>query len=496
MTDDNGLAQSEGLAVGGRGDFVPPTHVKLFYSLGQIAQSGAFDAALPFVFFYYTAVLRLPGGLVGLAIAISLVFDAVVDPLVGSWSDNIGGKLGRRLPLMIVGTPLICIALGLLFSPPSHMPTMGLLAWLTVTSVAVRSVISVFNIPYIALGAEMADGYAERSSVVVWRTLAGVVGGVLVGVLAYNIYFAKAPGLRNGHAYPGFGWAVALSVLIACAACCAGTLRYAAALPQPAKASGSILRRLPAEVAEVFRNPSFRLLFATCVIFFVAIGVNATLNNHVLIFVWKFAPWMMQVAGFCLIGGVLAGIATAPLLARFVEKKTMVIVGLLSIIAVWILLPALRVTGLVTPTGLAALPYVGFVVFVAGIGVGFAAIAFPSMMADVADEHELMFNARREGLYFAGLGFASKASAGLGALVGGFAIQSIGFPQNAAQAGVVVPPVMLNELLLAWGPGAALFAIAGTLVFWPYSITRKRHEVIAAELKARRTEALALANIA
>ena len=109
MMDDSGLAAS------GRGEFVPPAYVKLFYSLGQIAQSGAFDAALPFVFFYYTAVLGLPGGLVGVAIAISLAFDAVVDPLVGSWSDNIGGKLGRRLPLMIIGTPLMCVALGLLF---------------------------------------------------------------------------------------------------------------------------------------------------------------------------------------------------------------------------------------------------------------------------------------------------------------------------------------------------------------------------------------------
>jgi len=490
------MADNDELAISSRGEFVPPAHVKFFYSLGQMAQAGAFDAALPFLFFYYTAVLGLPGGLVGVAIAVSLVFDAVVDPLVGSWSDNIGGKIGRRLPLMIVGIPLMCIALGLLFSPPGHMPTMALLTWLIVGSVAVRSLLSLFNVPYIALGAEMADGYAERSSVVAWRALAGIVAGVLVAVLAFNIYFAKPPGLLRAAAYPGFGWAVALATLIACAACCAGVLRYAAALPRPPKVRISIVRRLPGEVAEVFRNPSFRLLFATCVIFFVAIGVNATLNNHVSIFVWKFQPWMMQVAAFCLIGGILAGIATAPLLARFVEKKTMVMVGLVSIIAVWILLPALRVTGLVTPTGLAALPYVGFVVFVAGIGVGFAAVAFPSMMADVADEHDLLFNARREGLYFAGLGFAAKTSAGLGALVGGFAIQWIGIPQNAAQAGVVLPPAMLNELLLAWGPGAALFAIVGTLVFWPYSITRKRHQVIAADLKARRAQALTLANIA
>ena len=62
--------------------------VKLAYSLGQAAQNGGFDAAIGFIFFYYAAVLQLSGTLVGAALAVSLAFDAVVDPVVGSWSDN------------------------------------------------------------------------------------------------------------------------------------------------------------------------------------------------------------------------------------------------------------------------------------------------------------------------------------------------------------------------------------------------------------------------
>ena len=54
---------------------------------------------------------------------------------------------------------------------------------------------------------------------------------------------------------------------------------------------------------------------------------------------------------------------------------------------------------------------------VSGLFAGFMAIAYPSMMADAADEHEVRFGARREGLYFSGLGFASKAATGLGQLV-------------------------------------------------------------------------------
>ncbi len=62
---------------------------KVFYSLGQAAQSGGFDTAVGFVFFYYSVVLGLSGALVGAALAIGLAFDAVVDPFIGSWSDNL-----------------------------------------------------------------------------------------------------------------------------------------------------------------------------------------------------------------------------------------------------------------------------------------------------------------------------------------------------------------------------------------------------------------------
>jgi glycoside/pentoside/hexuronide:cation symporter, GPH family len=468
------------------GELKPPTRVKLFYSFGQMAQSGGFDGAITFVFFYYTAVLGLSGVMVGAALAISLCFDAVVDPLIGSWSDNVSSRFGRRLPLMIIAAPLMALAMGLLFAPPGRLSTPLVFGWLTITSIAVRSLISLFNVPYIALGAEMADGYVERSSVVAWRTVGGIVSGVSVTVLAYMVFFAKAPGLLRAAGYPGFGWSVALLLLGASAICCAGVARYAASLPRAPTVATSIWRRLPSEMAEIFRNASFRLLFFSAVIIFVAVGANATLNNHTQIFVWKLRPWMMQTLGYLYLAGILLGVATTPVLSRRMEKKTVVIVGLVMIVVVWTVLPVLRAGGLYMPTGAAALPPMGFNSVFAGVGVGFVSIAYPSMMADAADEHEHLFGARREGLYFSGLGFAAKAASGLGVLVAGFALDLIGFPHDAGRSGVVLSAGVLDRLILAWGPGAALVAAAGILVFAPYAITRERHDVIAAELRARR----------
>jgi GPH family glycoside/pentoside/hexuronide:cation symporter len=125
-----------------------------------------------------------------------------------------------------------------------------------------------------------------------------------------------------------------------------------------------------------------------------------------------------------------------------------------------------------------------------GLGIGLVIVALPAMMADAADEHELLFGARREGLYFAGLGFAGKAAAGLGQMAAGFALDALHFPKTAAVAmGAGVPEHVQRLLILAWGPLAAVFGLMGLIALLPYAVTRQRHAEIAEALKARRAEA-------
>ena len=460
--------------------------MKLFYSLGQTAQSGGFDAAIGFVFFYYAAVLGLSGGLVGAALAVSLAFDAVVDPLVGSWSDNIASRLGRRLPLMIAATPLIAISIGLLFSPPHGLSPPLLFGWLAAPSVACRSFISLFNVPYIALGAEMAGDYAERTRIVVWRSVTGILSGAAVTAIGYTLFFAHG-GLQRPDGYPGFGWSVAALLGACLGRCCLGIFRYAARLPQPERVDGAIWRRLPAEVAEIFANPAFRLLFGSAVVTFAALGLNATLNNHAFVFVWRLRSELIQFIGYAYLAGLLLGVPIAPVLQRFMEKKYVVVIGLSLLVANWLVLQGLRLGHLYAPLGDAALLPMQINSFVAGIGSGLAIVAYPSLMADAADDHEHRFGRRREGLYFAGLGFANKAASGLGVLLAGAALDLIHFPQDVGrQVGVILPEATQAHLVLIWGPAAAVVAVISMAMLAGYNITRARHAQIAEDLRLRR----------
>ena len=475
------LVEPSPMVVHGR----PSVAEKLFYSLGQTAQSGGFDTAIGFVFFYYTAVLGLSSALVGAALAVSLAFDAVADPMIGSWSDNMKSRFGRRLPPMIVATPLVALSVGLLFSPPRGGGEMALFAWLTVMSVAARSFISLFNVPYIALGAEMAVGYAERTSVVVYRAVAGILTGTVITALAFTVFFANG-GLQRPGGYLGFGWMVAAILLVTMTICCLGIWRFAAGLPQPEPQADSMWRRLPREVAEIFANRSFRVLFLSAVITYVAVGLNATLNNHAFVFVWRMRSETLQFLGYAYLAGILLGVPVAPLLQKVFEKKNVVLIGLSLLIANWLVLQGLKLTGIYAPQGDAALPPMMINSFIAGIGVGFTAVAYPSMMADAADEHEHLFGRRREGLYFAGLGFAGKAATGLGVLVAGVALDLIHFPKDiGAKVGAVLPADVQFRLVLIWGPAAAVIAIVSMVIFTGYGITRRRHEDIVAALSAR-----------
>jgi len=470
------------------GSLKPPGSVKFFYSLGQVVESG-YLAVNAFVFFYYTAVLGLSGTLVGAALFISMCLDAVFDPFIGSWSDSVRSRFGRRLPVMLVGAPLTFLTMGLLFAPPSALSPFLLFLWLTVSKMGVRAFASMFNIPYFALGGEMSDDYVERARIVSYRLLGGIVASVLVTFLAFTFFFTGEAGLQRREAYPAFGWTIATLILVGALVSCAGIWRFAAKLPRPLTVAEPMLPRLASEVGEIFRNRSFRVLFLSMLIFSSAAGLNAALNNHTYVFVWRLPAGTIQLVGYALLVGITAGIPITPLLLRRMEKKMAMMWGFVLVIVPWMILPSLRAAGLFAPTGAEALGWLIATTLVVGVGTGLIFIALPSMMADAADEHEYLFGARREGLYFSGLGFAGKAAAGVGTMLGGFAIDLMRFPREAGtQVGATIPEEMIGKLILAWGFVPAALSVVGALVFTSYRIGRARQEEIAAALKVKRAE--------
>jgi glycoside/pentoside/hexuronide:cation symporter, GPH family len=464
--------------------FKPPLHVKAAYGLGQAVQSGGFDVALPLTFFYYTQLLGLSGVLTGAAVGLSLCADAIMDPLVGSISDNIKSRFGRRLPLMLLSIPLVALGFALVFSPPHGLSEGMLFAWLLGASLIARGATSLFNVPFVALGAELSDGYLERSRVVVWRTNIGLLSAVAVILMTYLGFLTGPTGLFKTAQYPALGLAVSGLLTVCMILCVLGVARYAIGLPQAETTQRSMLRRLPGEIAEIFANKSFRILFFSCLLIMVAIGVNGTTGAHQNTYVWKIGSQEIFLLTMVLLAGTLVGAPTAPLLARWFEKRSVVMIGVTLLNLVWLVAPILWVTGLYRPSEAAAVPPLIAMMIVAGFGIGLVLVAFPAMMADAADEHELKFGHRREGLYFSGITFAAKAASGVGVLLAGIGLDIMGMPKRPDPA-LVLDPDALIRLVLVHGPLAAVISCIGVALIWPYAITRQAHDEISLKLRGR-----------
>jgi GPH family glycoside/pentoside/hexuronide:cation symporter len=461
--------------------------VKLAYGLGQLVEGVSTTVYGTFLFFLYTALMGLPGSLVGAATAIALVVDAAADPMLGSWSDNTRSRWGRRIPFMTVGAPVVALGIGLALSPPTGLSSAILFAWLLICSLILRFAVSVFNVPFVALGAELSEDYAERSSIVAWRSLFSILGSLLVIILAYGVFLAGPHGLLNRAGYLPLAWSGAAIVLLGGVVSTVGVRRFAAGLPLRPRDDTAMHRRFVGELAEVFRNPSFRVLFATVMLFFVAQGVASALGQHMNNFVWRMSSSEILMVTLALFAGLVVGLPLTPLLSRRFEKRGVVMAGLIMLCLAQGVLPGLRAAGVFMLSGKAVVTPLALNTFFAGIGVAIATVSFASMMADAADEHDFLFRTRREGLYFAGLGFAGKAATGLGALVAGVGLEAIRFPSLVGgQTAKPIGEPTLAALVVVAGPLVAATSLAATLILLFYRIDRKRHVEVVNVLRARR----------
>jgi Na+/melibiose symporter-like transporter len=111
-----------------------------------------------------------------------------------------------------------------------------------------------------------------------------------------------------------------------------------------------------------------------------------------------------------------------------------------------------------------------------------------SMLADIADEHEVRTGRRQEGMFFGALSFSSKASSGLGHLFAGLMLDLIRFPADAVPGSV--PQEALRSLAILYGPVVFLVVSMGCYAISRYSLTRQELVEIQARLRARKRAAV------
>jgi GPH family glycoside/pentoside/hexuronide:cation symporter len=466
-----------------------PRVMKMFYAIGASSETIIGVAFNSFNFFFYTNLMGLPGTLAGLSITIGLVIDAITDPLIGSLSDRWKSKLGRRHPFMFVAPIPVMVCLFLIYSPPDNLEQTGLFLWLTGLVVLMRSSMTLFHVPHLALGAELSSDFTERTRVMSINMMFAAIAGAATYFLGMS-YFSSfkeeyGNGLLNTSAYPALAVTAAILGGLVMLASTILTLKLVPRLPQP---PGDIPRFSMLEffhdAKSAVQNRNYFYLLIGYLLLSATLGTRATVDVHMNTYYWELLPGQLRYFGLgLLIGPIIGAIVTARLHQKFDKKPT--IISALIFLCLFSSAPVmLRITGLFPENGSPLLFPCLFGIYVLWSSAGMILlVSVMSALADIADEHELTTGRRQEGIFYAARSFFAKASSGLGHLLAGIAIDLIKFPAGA-EPGTIDADIVF-KLGLVDGPIAVIPGLIAISFYLQYNLTRERHSQIQEELRQR-----------
>lgn len=412
--------------------------LKIAYGFGSVAygvKNNGFDY---FLLLFYSQVIGLDARLVGLAITMALVFDAISDPVVGYWSDNLRSRFGRRHPFMYASAIPVALSYFLLWNPPLDWSETGLFWYLLVLAVFIRTCITLYETPSSALAPELSDDYQERSSLLSFRYYFGWTGGNAMTVMMFFFIFPAlvtatiADGRFNRESYEILGVVGSALIFTSIMVSAVGTHGQIPYLKQPPPPRDMTLGTIFREIFETLANRSFIALFAGALLGAVATGLSAALAFYFYTYFWGFTSIETGIITMGVFLAAVIGFVLAPIVTkRMGKKKGAMVIGLIAFLGAP--LPIfLRLIDVLPENGT---PFVFWFVFTAGvIDVGLIIcfqILYASMTADLVEQSELKTGRRSEGVFFSTVTFVRKSVQGLGLMVASFVLVLAEFPAGA-----------------------------------------------------------------
>ena len=460
-----------------------PFLTKIAYGIGAMAYGIKDNGFSVFLLLYYNQVVGLPAGLVGSVIAVALIFDAMIDPLIGVLSDRTHTRWGRRHPWLYASALPIALTWMLLWFPPAGS-TATILGWLLMTAVLARAAIATNEVPSLAMVPELTLDYHERTAVLRYRYLFGWLAGLAILMLAYGVFLAPPIGAMSGpnaahgfQVYGVFGAGVmAATVLISAL----GTHRRSAKpplrriAPQPV---GTIVREMRATLS----NRAFIILMVAGIFGYTTQGVNFALSQYNLNYVWQFNSSQLQIYALMLFTGMIVIFFAVTPIARAMGKvraaATLTMVSALFVCSTY----TLRLLGLFPELGSPSLLPLFLLLNTTGTAAGIGSLIIgASMMSDVVEDSEAKTGRREEGLFFAGALFMQKTATGIGIFVVGLLLAAAAFPEKA-KAGQV-PIAIIDRMTLLFVIATIGLSIITALAFLRFPFGETEHQARLAKL--------------
>ncbi|MFB9595498.1 MFS transporter [Saccharothrix longispora] len=343
--------------------------VRAGYATGSFV-TGAFGTVPGLLLLpYLTDGLAVPAAVAGLLVLVPKAWDVLFNPVAGRISD----AAGVRRPFLLRGGLATAVLFALLFAGP--FTGTGAAVYVALVFLLCATAYAFFQVPYVAMAAEITDDYDERTRLMAWR--------MAFLALAILVSGAGAPAVRDLLGYPGMGASVAALMVLGTVVTYVGTRGVPVSRRVASSASFGELW------AAVRGSRPFRLLLAVFVVQAVGLGTMlAGVDYFARLVLGDRSLQTLLFAGF-----VGPALLVMPLWqrvgARWGKRVGLVAASLLFAVAVLGLLFS-RV-----------LPVGAVLALMAVVGVGYAGMqVFPlAMLPDVITAEERRVGATRAGLF-------------------------------------------------------------------------------------------------
>ncbi|MEV4669786.1 MFS transporter [Microbacterium sp. LWO12-1.2] len=448
----------------------PPEHASVrlsprtivLYAIGSLGTGGY--ATLPglVLTYFLTDNLGVAALAAGLIVTAAKIWDVVIDPLIGAASDRQLARTGSRRGFMVTGALALPVFFALTFAvPPSWGPVTGAI-FVLLAFLATATAFSLFQVPYVALPAELTGSYDERTRLLGWR--------VVVLTASILLFGAGGPALRKagsdqviGYLLMGIvaGLVIGIGMFIA-----ARTADVAAARTSPvgqaAAAPNGIREQYLSGFRALRRSQPFRALLGTFLLQALATGTMLAGAQYVATWVLRSEDAVTFVF-IALVGPALLATPGWTVIARRVGKERA-----FTMASVLFTLAAATITVAVWAPG----DWIYGSVAVAGVAYAGLQSLPMAMLPDVIS-HDERTNGHGQAGTFTGIWTAGETVGfALGATAVSLTLAATGYVSTVAGAAVWQPAEAITGIVLSFSILPALLMLASLLPLRRYRLRR------------------------
>ena len=423
-----------------------------------------------YVMKFSTDVLLIAPAVMGIIFSISRIWDAISDPIAGYLSDRTTFKFGRRRTWMLLSFVPISFGFLAVFSPPESMQGQSLDLWMMIAILSFYSAITLFNVPHMALGAELTDDYHERTRLFGVRHI-GFTFGSILSLVSMSLLISEENSptgdVRELASNLAFFAVAVMSLMI---------FFSVSRLKEDPKFQNRVNKNPFKAFRDVWVNPHAKILIIVLFIENLGGAVIGVLTLYVTQYIVEAPAWAPIIIFAYMLPSALSVPLWIPLSRRFGK------------IRLWVF--SLALTG-ISFGGIFIIPFLDSVTdrlivmflgaILGGMASGCGGAIGPSVKGDVIDYDEYLTGERKEGSYFAALNFVYKSATGIMLLVTGFVLQFSGFIPNQPQTmEVKIALISLYGLV-----PLVFYSLGAYLLYKKFKFGEKEHAAIKQQIQER-----------